>query len=425
MHRLVVCIPVIIMLSGCGNPVRLYEQRTEKEQLTSMLKNVNRELSELGFGIDIGDIVVDVKPSSEMARMFNQISNEAQDAQTIVLSQASANEASFKDGMTARLAFYDPNSKSIIFREGALSSITKGYLAHELTHVYQDQKWSFDQIWKKYREDPSQENFHITQFVIEGHAELVRNAYEQRYGSSLREAAEAGATLSKAYANDCIFCDDEKKPANLPYSLGLRFLVHQYIDGGWQSVEDNFLNLPTSSEQIIHPKKFNRDNPSKLFLPTFNDRELHTELISSGNVGEASILVKLLSLDIPVEDAFTGASGWEGDIINHYRIAGKDVLVWRIAFDRAVDAKQFEDALKTGFSSYDIMRRGRVVDMIESPNPVLSAKLRKFISNYISPVERNRFDEISTMDQEADMKNDASIYFSPYYQPKIVVHPRQ
>lgn len=410
MDKLLVSGLLAIILSGCGNGDPLSK---ETKKITEMIKTVSVELLDLGFAIDLDEIEIKVLKAEDMASMFNNLTDQSQ--QNFALGPAV-----FDDGINSRLAFYDPNSKTIVFRQGALDSISKGYVAHELAHVYQDQTWSFDDIWQGYRDDPSKEMFNITQFMVEGYAEVVRQAYEQK---NSEKAGVLSANLGRMLENDCLVCEPGAGAGDLPYTMGLRFLAHQYQQGGWPLVDEFMTKLPSSSEQIMHPDKYKRDTPSTVNMPVWPERE--HELVLDGSMGEAALLGKLLEFSVPKDVALEAASGWEGDNAQMYRQSdGQEIFIWRIVFDRITDATQLEDALKTYARSHDVLRVGQVVDWILTGNSTLKKQARIFLSKNLMTIKTDEDDENSTNEQEISLKNDANYFYNPYLIPKIIIGPK-
>ena len=53
-----------------------------------------------------------------------------------------------------------------------------------------------------------------------------------------------------------------------PYSEGLAFVERLRAEGGWDAVDAAYADIPTSTEQILHPRKYlDRDEPSAVALP--------------------------------------------------------------------------------------------------------------------------------------------------------------
>ena len=287
----------------------------ELKSITTLISEVSADLNDLGFAIQPELVGVEIKDAAQLASMFNNMNDLARPE-----IEESVKNHSVPTG--ERLAFYDPNSQSLIFQLGASSRMSKGYLAHELAHAYQDQKWGFKKIWQKYKDKPSRELYNIINYIIEGHAELARQAYEQAQAQDKRTSLKLALDLGKVVENDCVVCSPQESAANLPYSLGLRFMLREYLKGGWSRAESFFTRLPSSSEQIIHPDEPVNNKPIQINLPKWSDKTLPTELVHEGAMGEASLLAKLLTLAVSRQEAFLTSSGWNTDIsrnLSHQR----------------------------------------------------------------------------------------------------------
>lgn len=392
-----------------------------------MVNDVSAELNALGFALNPAEVGIEVLSAEKMASMFSEISKEGSPelldiARTMPIGRN--HEHLLQDGGNNRLAFYDPNSRTIIFREGAGEHMSRGYLAHELAHAYQDQKWGFDAIWRPYHEKPSRELYNIINYLIEGHAELARQAYEQAYASDQRTQTQLAIGLGKVAENDCLLCSSENALDNLPYSLGLRFLAKEYLKGGWAKAERNFENLPASSEQILHPDELVGNRPKRIDLPRWSDPSRPSELLLNGPMGEAFLLAKLLTLSIPRNEAFVTASGWKGDVAHLYRSHdGQEAMMWRIAFDRELDATQLENALKSRNLGGQIIKTGPIIDWIITKSPQWQSQLKIFLSKHPVKLKSSHAEISSTKNLELRVQHDALGFFGPKRMPQIHVGP--
>lgn len=166
------------------------------------------------------------------------------------------------------------------------------------------------------------------------------------------------------------------------YLLGSTFALGQLQAGGWPQLQGRVLQVPVSSEQVIHADKWARDLPTE--FPA--DRRLLRagyKLAESDRVGELGvrILLRVAGLDRPT--ARRVSTGWDGDALRVY-IKGDDVLVlWRTVWDRRVDAEQFHEALRqlpTMAEGVHLRRRKHLVDFAWISNP----RRRKAISRQVA-----------------------------------------
>ena len=284
----------LLLINGCKDSIQ------EESQLRILVNNVASELKDLGFDIDADEINLSLKSTQEMLDMYET-------------SAQKGNHSKYNnEDADKRLAFYEPNSNTIVIKKNNVIKIDKSYLAHELIHAYQDQKWDYATIWQPYHDSMSEEKFNIINYLLEGHAELARMAYEEKYGSA-NSKEKLSMSLAKMVFSECIICREEKSSSMLPYILGLRFMARLYEKGGWSLVENSITDLPASSEQILHPEKFQADEPSEVFLPIWKNNKFNAQLISDSQKGEAYLLSKLINLSLSSKEAFIGSSGWDAD----------------------------------------------------------------------------------------------------------------
>jgi len=198
--------------------------------------------------------------------------------------------------------------------------------------------------------------------VIEGHAELVATAAlmhargRELAGLSPEELALSGA--GRLTAGDWI----------LIYGLGLRAALAQQQRGGWPAVAASLRSLPPSSEQLLHATKRGVDRPTHVAPPDVPGATLRRHTV----VGEMSILLQSVGNGIADDTATLAASGWDGDRLAIYDLAGEPLVIWRSVWDRPVDAEQFEQLL-AGLGSRSasawIGRQGHGVDVVMSSTP--------------------------------------------------------
>lgn len=101
---------------------------------------------------------------------------------------------------------------------------------------------------------------------------------------------------------------------------GLSFARSLFSAGGWEQVNVVYGNLPSTTEQILHPEKYAAGEPALNVQPAELSQALGEgwELQGTGQLGEwLTRLVLAAGADaatrIPEESAVTAASGWGGD----------------------------------------------------------------------------------------------------------------
>ncbi len=234
-------------------------------------------------------------------------------------------------------AFYlvtgDPRSDSV------QDEIT---VAHEYQHAIQDQHYGLERFTDA-EESDQQRAF---QALAEG--EATYSSFSYAYGkipladllgafSSAAQVDEERLEASPRYVRSTIL---------FPYETGYAFVAAlvQNEDGttDWEKVNSLFENPPTSTEQVLHPDKYEKHEPPlATALPDFAPLGEGWAVQSEDVLGE-------LSLNLLIEP-FTGhaiasraSDGWGGD---RYALLegpeGKQAMVLRLRWDDAAEADEF------------------------------------------------------------------------------------
>lgn len=183
--------------------------------------------------------------------------------------------------------------------------------------------------------------------LVEGDAVLLQTNYmlsgltKDELQALLIESEEAE---SRQFENAPEFI---KEDLLFPYLEGFTFAMTRFGNGGWQSVNQMYDDLPQSTEQILHPEKYvgERDEPQEVTLP-----DLATVLGSGWTRLDTDVLGELyvrIYLDTHVVEATSkaAAAGWDGDRYAYLKNdAGDGLLVWESVWDSQSDAREFFEA---------------------------------------------------------------------------------
>jgi hypothetical protein len=131
---------------------------------------------------------------------------------------------------------------------------------------------------------------------------------------------------------------------------GRVFVQDLFETGGWDALNQAYIDPPRSTEQILHPSRYleERDEPTRVIVPDVGrvlGEEWHK--VVEETVGE---LVVGLYLDgeLPEERSWRAGEGWDGDtFVVWEREGGPRVLVWRTIWDSSADAVELENSLVT------------------------------------------------------------------------------
>jgi len=132
-----------------------------------------------------------------------------------------------------------------------------------------------------------------------------------------------------------------------PYLSGLEFVQAIYDRGGFEAVDEVWNNLPTSTEQIIHPERYlSGDQAVELSLAPLNDVlgsgwELNDEDI----LGEF-YLREYLAQQLDSSRVDLAAAGWGGDRYAVYFNEGLNevLMLLKLTWDSPADQSEFEAA---------------------------------------------------------------------------------
>lgn len=204
------------------------------------------------------------------------------------------------------LAFYDPDKKRVRVRGTKLDVATRVTVAHELTHVLQDQYFDLNKTEKRMSSD----EVSIFRSLVEGDAVDVEDAY----------AAQLSKADKKAYDKSQSQQVDTSKLADVPevlqvlqdapYEFGPPLVSVLRADGGVKELDHAFSHPPTSEEQLLNPQRLvNRANAKKVAVPRLHKGE---RKVDSGTFGAIGLYVTL-SARVDARDALDAVDGWGGD----------------------------------------------------------------------------------------------------------------
>ena len=256
------------------------------------------------------------------------------------------------------LAAYEPETKtfSIIGPVKKIGPTEKIIVAHEYGHALQDQ--AFD-LAAFYDEDPdAADRIWARAALVEGDATALMYdwaARELKLSDLLSVSAQA---LSQQDANKLNRLPDIlTRPLEFAYIDGYAFVNALRGQGDWDAVDAAFADPPASTEQILHPELYPKEEPVRIELPdvaaelgsgwtasyeqTMGEMQTHVWLADGK---KAQSLFPALPAQLPNSEA---AAGWGGD-----RLASLDgpdgawAVVWQTDWDSKVDQKDFRSTAR-------------------------------------------------------------------------------
>lgn len=248
------------------------------------------------------------------------------------------------------LGFYRPDAKTlyVVSRSGSITGTDKITFAHEYDHALQDA--NFPGFFDKMKDllDESDEAL-ARAAIYEGDGTLLMTSWAlpnmtpedmSDYLASSVDPTQAAilAETPQVLVDGLMF----------PYTSGLAFLTPRQLSGGWAAVDAMYAKPPVSTEQVLHPDKYDAgEAPIEVELPADLTSSLGSgwkELLQD-TYGEFQIGTWLRGVGASTADANAAAEGWGGDRLAV--LSGPDgawAVVMRTAWDSEADAAQFEAA---------------------------------------------------------------------------------
>lgn len=280
--------------------------------------------------------------------------------------------------------FYDGEVGEIVVpvKEDGFSILQQGTMVHELVHALTDQHFGFD---TSFREMIDQERFDEAggyQALIEGDATLAEVLWLQtlsqaQLGQFFAESLQIdSSTLDAAplFIQDALI---------FPYDTGLVFTQELHAQGGWQAVNEayiDFPDLPASTEQVITPDDFRRDLPTSVPLP--NIELAGYELVYTSVWGEEGFR-SMLSQVVGDNTASKAADGWGGDSYYQWFDGENAAMLLIYEGDTDRDLEELRSALlnyaRTAVPVEDFVwvdEEGGLLYFIAADDPVVGQMLR-------------------------------------------------
>ncbi len=246
--------------------------------------------------------------------------------------------------------YYDPYSHTFYLADWIPVDIQKPIMAHELTHALQDQYFDLSLFLE--RIEGNDDATLAQNAVIEGESVAIMLDYIlQAEGGSFLEIPDV-LELNRRHAQILksqfqVFASAPeylRESLLFPYTYGTNFIQVFRHEHPWEKMVELYSNLPQSSEQIMHPKKYmhHRDEPT--FIP---DEQLPQPMPGAWERVYVNVLgefttYQTLKQFIEEETARRGSQGWGGDRVELYRSTdGRISLVLHSIWDTGQDAQEF------------------------------------------------------------------------------------
>lgn len=275
-----------------------------------------------------------------------------QDLQELILSLYASQVAAFYDPMTG--AF------TVIVREGFdFGAGDRIIVAHEYTHALQDQHYDLEGTQVS---DPAEGDQALAELaLIEGDATALMFDWATQ-NLSFEELLEAGGASS---TQDQAILDSMppvlQRQITFPYFDGCSFVTTIRGGAGYDQVDTAYADRPASTEQILHPEKYESDEPPvAVELPdmvealgtgwTESYRQTMGEMLIDVWVRDGAAAAQTLPCFSP-SSSDPAAAGWGGDRL--VSLDGPDdtwAVYWETVWDTSADAVEFLSAAEAAMA---------------------------------------------------------------------------
>jgi hypothetical protein len=269
--------------------------------------------------------------------------------QTLGLLAADANLESMLTSLYSEqvAGFYDEGEIVVPAQDESLSIVAQGSILHEMVHALTDQHFGFDAIRVQLEEEERFDELSSYQALAEGDASLAELLWVQTLSQR-----EIGEFIAASLEVDTSIYDSMPRFIRdsliFPYQSGLEFVQGLHQVGGWEAVNDAYLEmpeLPGSTEQILTPGDYGRDLPVPVEVIDVAVPGYELEVTSVwGELG----LRLMLDQGLGENASLDAADGWGGDFYHQWFDGENAALLVVFTADTAADLEE----LRTGLLAY-------------------------------------------------------------------------
>ena len=295
--------------------------------------------------------------------------------------------------------YYDPGTKRLLVPTSEPLESQRFLLAHEIAHALADRRFGIDRFVRLDRAgkplDGDAQRARLA--VVEGDATVAALELHDRHGTL---QGPYGATALADRLRAALPAPGVPawlaELARFSHIDGFSFIAGIRAQRPWSAVDAVWLDPPASSEQVLHPEKYEAcEEPVRV-----GDDVLPAALPGFGRRAGGAVLGELLarawlSQSLPADTAARAAAGWAGDRAAIYEVApapsaapvpdagaasaGEAPLVWLTVWDDDAEADDFaraaEQAQSATSSPVVVARRGEAVALLFGPRELAPAAL--------------------------------------------------
>lgn len=242
------------------------------------------------------------------------------------------------------LGFYDIDEGELVVPVSVdgITPLQEMTIAHELVHSLSDQHFDFNDVLEDRIDSGTGDDASSILGLVEGDA-----TYQQFLFLETMDPSSAAEAVLESLSYDTSVLDSSplwiQRDLAFPYEHGLVFTGFLVQEGGLKAVDETYLDLPVSTEQILHPEKYLRsEGPSD--LSTLSVDLEGWELFDEATFGEWGIRLLLMDSLLPGEMT-QAAAGWGNDRYSAFLRGADSAIAWVYEGETVEDAEDLANGL--------------------------------------------------------------------------------
>ena len=242
------------------------------------------------------------------------------------------------------LGFYDLDEGELVVPVSVdgITPLQEMTIAHELVHSLSDQHFDFNDVLEDRIDNGTGDDASSILGLVEGDA-----TYQQFLFLETMDPSSAAEAVLESLSYDTSVLDSSplwiQRDLAFPYEHGLVFTGFLVQEGGLKAVDEAYLDLPVSTEQILHPEKYLRsEGPSD--LSTLSVELEGWELFDEATFGEWGIRLLLMDSLLPGEMT-QAAAGWGNDRYSAFLRDADSAIAWVYEGETVEDAEDLANGL--------------------------------------------------------------------------------
>ncbi len=279
---------------------------------------------------------------------------------------------------TELAGFYDPKQQRMYLGADLGAEEQRATLTHELVHALQDQHYGLAEL-TRWQPDASDRHAALHSLAEGDATSAMLDGLMFGSGRTSLDLPDEllSSQIERMQGVDSSVPSLVKRAVVAPYIDGLRFVHALRAKGGWAAVDAAWKELPSSTEQVLHPEKyFAREQPVSVPVPGPPPGSA-LPLLYRDVEGEQSLRL-LFQEWLPRARAETSASDWAGDRLAVYADERHAAFAWTLRFDSEAAARRAFEAVKLWVSGQPVVPKfsGGVCRERDQRGPLAAAQRR-------------------------------------------------